>query len=198
MDQVAAKLARDLAASSPCKKRKVGAVIVSPTGTIISTGINHNPTGDCEDSLGNTMKSTLHAEVDAILNAGPTSLTGSTIYVTHEPCGACAAYMAEVGISTTIVVDEFLKFDHDKLRFDLVPPVAFEALAEVLTYGARKYKANNWKNCNDTSRYIAATYRHIEAYRKGEQYDPESGLSHLKHALTNIAFLLYFEEISNG
>ena len=61
-------------------------------------------------------------------------------------------------------------------------------------YGAKKYKPNNWQQVDDTDRYIAALYRHLEAYRGGEKVDEESQLSHLKHAITNIAFLLYFEE----
>lgn len=88
----------------------------------------------------------------------------------------------------------FRKNDKNKLRYDLIPPEVNEALAQILTFGANKYEANNWKKCEDTSRYIAALFRHIEAYRKGEKIDKESGFSHLKHALCNLAFLVYFEE----
>jgi len=88
-----------------------------------------------------------------------------------------------------------LKFDTGKLRYSLIPPVATRALAEILTYGAEKYAPNNWQSVsNAEERYTDALLRHLEAYRTGEKIDLESGFSHLKHAITNIAFLLYFED----
>lgn len=64
-----------------------------------------------------------------------------------------------------------------------------EALAKVLTFGARKYKPNNWKQCTDTGRYLAAAHRHLNAVMLGEDNDPETGLPHIDHALCNIMFL---------
>lgn len=83
-----------------------------------------------------------------------------------------------------------MKYDGGKLRYDLVPVEVHEALAEVLTYGANKYADNNWQSV-ESDRYVAALFRHLNAWRKGEQVDEESGYHHLKHALTNVAFLLY-------
>ena len=37
--------------------------------------------------------------------------------------------------------------------------------------------------------------RHLEAWRAGEKVDKDSKLSHLSHALTNVAFLIEFEKI---
>jgi len=88
-----------------------------------------------------------------------------------------------------------LKHDKDKLRYSLVPPEAIKALAEVLTYGAKKYEANNWQKIeNAEERYIDALYRHLEAYRAGYAIDEESHLHHLDHAITNLAFLIWFRE----
>ena len=92
---------------------------------------------------------------------------------------------------------DFIKYDNGKLQYSLIPPIALEELAKTLTYGANKYEANNWKNVDDKSRYVDALYRHLEAWRSGKSVDYESGLSHLSHALTNIAFLIYFEDIEN-
>ena len=87
------------------------------------------------------------------------------------------------------------KYDSDKLRYDLIPPLATKALAEVLTFGAVKYAPNSWQNVPEGERrYTAALMRHFEAYRSGEEIDPETGLSHLKHAICNLAFLLHFQE----
>lgn len=85
------------------------------------------------------------------------------------------------------------KYDQGKLRYDLVPVEAHEALAEVFTYGAAKYDDNNWQQV-ESKRYVAALFRHLNAWRKGESHDGESGLHHLKHALTNVAILLWKEE----
>lgn len=86
--------------------------------------------------------------------------------------------------------NEFIKYNIGKLRYDLIPTSATKELAKALTYGATKYPANNWKKCKDKNVYIAALYRHLEQWRSGEEIDEESGLSHLSHAITNIAFLI--------
>jgi hypothetical protein len=86
------------------------------------------------------------------------------------------------------------KYDSDKLRYDLIPVTAIEGLAKVLTFGAVKYEPNGWKTVeNAKERYYAALFRHLLAWRNGEKLDPESGLHHLEHVLTNVTFLLEFE-----
>ena len=92
------------------------------------------------------------------------------------------------------------KDDSDKLRYDLLPPNAIEKIVKILTFGAKKYAPDNWKFVNDWKpRYIAALMRHLEAYRKGELIDPESGESHLSHMLCCGIFLLEKEiEESNN
>lgn len=73
------------------------------------------------------------------------------------------------------VYDDYLNFE--------------ECLARVLTFGARKYKANNWKKCTDTGRYLAAAHRHLNALLRGEALDSETGLSHYDHIACNLMFL---------
>lgn len=84
------------------------------------------------------------------------------------------------------------KYDAGKTRYDLVPVEIEEQLAKALTYGASKYPDDNWKTVEE-KKYYSALRRHLAASMKGEQFDPESGLSHLTHALANVAFLLYNE-----
>ena len=89
---------------------------------------------------------------------------------------------------------EGTKFDTDKLMYDLIPTECLEELAKVLTFGAKKYAPNNWQKVdNFSSRYYSALQRHLEAWRKGEKVDAESGLHHLSHALCNVMFLLWKE-----
>ena len=188
------KLALEEAEKSPCGKRKVGAIITDEHGILLSAGHNHGLTADadCEDSEGVTKGTVVHAEIHAIKNLG--SAKPHKIYVTHQPCDNCLEAIHNAGISEIHIVESFMKFDAGKLRYSLVPPSAIEGLAEVLTYGAKKYKPNNWQKVEDTDRYVDALYRHLEAWRNGEKLDEESGLSHLKHALTNVAFLIHFED----
>jgi len=92
-----------------------------------------------------------------------------------------------------------LKKDAGKPRFDLVPPRALEQVARVLEYGARKYAPNGWRRASaEWSRYLAAAYRHLNAWQRGEDTDPESGLPHLAHAACSLLFLGEYGEEKSG
>lgn len=89
------------------------------------------------------------------------------------------------------------KHDKGKPKYHLIEPEVTEQLAKVLTFGADKYGTYSWKKIDDpNNRYYSAFMRHIEADRMGEDYDEESGLLHLSHALCNLHFLL-FNKIKN-
>ena len=90
-----------------------------------------------------------------------------------------------------------LKYDQGKPRYSLVPPHALEAVAQVLTFGAEKYEANSWQNIEDQDRYLDALIRHVEALRKGETHDDESGLQHMAHVAVNAMFLFEFQKIKD-
>lgn len=62
-------------------------------------------------------------------------------------------------------------------------------IAEVLTFGARKYKPNNWRKCSDTGRYLAAVFRHLDDWNTKGEVDEESGKLHRAHIATNLMFL---------
>lgn len=66
-------------------------------------------------------------------------------------------------------------------------------MVTVLTLGAQKYDDDNWKKVpNAKARYYDACYRHVEAWRVGENLDPETGCHHLAHAICCLMFLLWF------
>jgi hypothetical protein len=88
------------------------------------------------------------------------------------------------------MTDEANKYDSGKLRYDLVPVIAFRGDAEIFTYGAGKYGDHNWEKGLNYSRLFAAVMRHLLAWRSGEDTDPESGLHHIKHARVNLAMIL--------
>lgn len=76
---------------------------------------------------------------------------------------------------------EAMKFDQEKPRMDLLDADALDGLARVLTFGASKYAANNWRQGISNSRLVAALLRHLFAIQRGEDIDPESGLPHIDH-----------------
>lgn len=73
------------------------------------------------------------------------------------------------------------KFDKDKPPMALLDPAFLEGVANVLGFGANKYAAHNWRGGIEYSRLISAAMRHLNAINKGENIDPESGLSHAYH-----------------
>ncbi len=74
-----------------------------------------------------------------------------------------------------------MKFDTEKPRMELLDPKALTGLGQVLTFGAKKYAAHNWREGIHYSRLIAAAQRHLLAIMDGEDIDPESGLMHVDH-----------------
>lgn len=97
-----------------------------------------------------------------------------------------------------IPTSEGRKDDSDKNRIELLPPELVEGVSEVLTYGAKKYDDRNWEKGMKWSRVFGACMRHLWAWWRGEKNDPETGISHLKHAGCNIAFLIAYEERKVG
>lgn len=83
-----------------------------------------------------------------------------------------------------------------KLRVELITPHMTIGLAEVLTYGSRKYDDNNWLKGIPLSVSYGAAQRHLVRFYGGEDIDPESGLHHLKHAMCNIAMMIH--QIESG
>ena len=90
-------------------------------------------------------------------------------------------------------MSDFLKNDKGKLQWSLMPFEQLEDVVRVLMAGATKYGRENWKKCDDISRYKDALMRHVTAYIKGEERDPEDNLPHLAHAICNCLFLQYFD-----
>lgn len=84
---------------------------------------------------------------------------------------------------------EGTKYDGEKPRMDLLDSEFLEHVAQVLTFGAKKYDAHNWRLGIAVSRLIGAAYRHLGAINRGEDLDPESGLSHAAHLGCCIMFL---------
>ena len=68
-------------------------------------------------------------------------------------------------------------------------PVLLEA-GLVKLHGDLKYGRYNWREAGVRgSVYYDAAFRHLAAWWEGEDLDPDSGISHLAHAITGLAVL---------
>lgn len=76
-------------------------------------------------------------------------------------------------------MSEGRKDDQGKLRYDLIPVLPLQDLAETYTVGCKAYGDNNWRQGIKWSRILGAMFRHLEAFRGGELKDKESGCYHL-------------------
>lgn len=85
-----------------------------------------------------------------------------------------------------------IKYDSDKNRLELLSVIAMQGTAAVLTHGAAKYGAHNWRKGLSWSRLIGSTLRHLLAFASGDYVDEESKLPHIDHVAANIMFLQEF------
>jgi ribosomal protein L32 len=86
------------------------------------------------------------------------------------------------------------RYNAGKPDFSLIPMALLEGEARVWNYGAKKYKAWNWMKGMDWSVPFACAMRHMAAWQRGEDTDPETGESHLDHAMCNLRMLRYYAD----
>lgn len=89
------------------------------------------------------------------------------------------------------------KQDYGKAKLSLVPRRIIWDVAAIREYGNNKYPdggPDNWRGV-EPERYRDAAYRHFLRYLDDPKgVDSESGLPHLWHLATNIAFLCELED----
>jgi hypothetical protein len=78
-------------------------------------------------------------------------------------------------------------------RFDLVPPEASWALAEVYGAGLNKYPQRNWEKGYAWGLSIAALERHLNLWKRRESIDAETGCHHLMQVAWHAFALFIFE-----
>lgn len=94
---------------------------------------------------------------------------------------------------------EGARFSSGKNRFDLVPPWSMDQIAQVYTYGTRKYDDDNWwKGLRWKRDVLGCIFRHVWKWVRGEKWDDESGLHHLAHAAWNCIALMEYERNNVG
>lgn len=114
-------LAEAVSTRADCTRRKVGAVLMRPDHTIVSTGYNGAPSkggsclnGECprgrksyedlppESSYDRTGCIALHAEQNALFRASWDEMQGATLYITDAPCDGCKRMIAGTPIERVI------------------------------------------------------------------------------------------------
>ena len=89
------------------------------------------------------------------------------------------------------VGNQTLKADSGKPNLSLVPKQIIYEIEKVRAFGVNKYKdPENWRKV-EIERYHQAMLRHtLAVWDDINARDEESGLLHLSHLATNIAFIL--------
>ncbi len=87
--------------------------------------------------------------------------------------------------------EQALRYNQGKLQWSLVDFDSLEGLVRVLEYGAAKYAPDNWKKGMPVTQVSESLMRHLFAFLRGEDVDPESGCRHISHVMCNVMFLEY-------
>lgn len=117
------EMADVVAKRSTCNRLHVGCVIARDH-RILTTGYNGSPAGfpHCDD-VGHLMvdghcRRTLHGEHNAIIQAAlhGVSISGATVYLTHQPCLTCALMLIQAGIARLVYRGEY----NDALAWEML------------------------------------------------------------------------------
>lgn len=125
---------------SNCMKRRVGAIAVVAQ-RVASTGYNGTPRSlpNCSDGgcgrcnggaqCGRSLEACLclHAEENAIVEAGRGALDGGTLYCTTMPCLGCAKRIVQVGIRRVVWARQY-SHEHDSQALLAMAGVTCEQL----------------------------------------------------------------------
>lgn len=87
------------------------------------------------------------------------------------------------------------KEDTGKARYELLPYEVIDAVAKILTDGARKYDSRNWEKGISYGRVYGAAQRHLTEFwnqflKGGDGINHADGSQlHIDHAITELMFL---------
>ena len=146
-DEYFMNIALEVSKRSTCTRRQIGAIIVSDTGEIRSTGYNGNPRGlpHCEDMgcirdqlkipSGTRMETctAVHAEQNALIQAGPNA-KGGAIYSTIVPCPICSRMIINAQIKRVVYLGDYS--DHGGL--EILKSVGVETVQLKTAYECKK------------------------------------------------------------
>lgn len=98
--------------------------------------------------------------------------------ITYDETGVFAT------LDRTVFTTGAQKDQKGKPRFDLIPPEAMLALAEVYALGAEKYEDRNWEKGIPFSACLGALKRHLNAFELGHMINTADGQhEHIAHVM---------------
>lgn len=103
-------------------------------------------------------------------------------------------YWAQDPIDPKLFAAAGRKDDTGKNELALIDPEFIEGLGAVLTHGGKVYGKYNWQKGISYHRVFSACLRHLYAWWRGQDNDPDTGLSHLYHCAANVMFLAHFHK----
>lgn len=109
------EIAKVVATRATCARKHVGAVVVSPSHQLLSTGYNGAPAGapHCDDvdheMVDGHCVRTVHAEANAIAQAARNGviLEGAELYTTASPCYDCGKLIVSAGIKKVTFDEQY-------------------------------------------------------------------------------------------
>lgn len=96
----------------------------------------------------------------------------------------------------TMLTGEEARKDTGKARFDMLPPEAMYALAELYAFGAKKYPKDDgrgWERGMSWMKCFSPLMRHAWKWRRGEKIDEESNAHHMIAVAWNALALYTYE-----
>jgi dCMP deaminase len=123
-DEYFLKFAAQAAARSDCLRAQVGAVIVNPRRKVKGTGYNNSPAGvesclargvcyriehNIESGTRYETCRSIHAEQNAIIQAGEDNCVGGTMYLYghNQVCILCKRFILNAGIARVVLQKDF-------------------------------------------------------------------------------------------
>jgi hypothetical protein len=134
--------------------------------------------------------------VDTCVDCGLTHLDEPSVITRYDGaprCNDCEQKRALPPCDKAAPTRGGMKFDEGKIRHELLPLKVLRGVAEVLTFGAKKYDDDSWQSVPDAlRRYRAAEQRHFDhVVLDGETTDKDSGLMHAWHYACNALFVAW-------
>ena len=90
--------------------------------------------------------------------------------------------------------DKALRYNEGKPKWSLVHYESMIPMIRVLEFGALKYAPKNWLKPMNETEILESMQRHLAALMDGEEFDQESGVSHMGHIQANAMFYNYHVE----
>jgi dCMP deaminase len=118
LDEYFVKMLDLVATRSTCRRRNVAAILTDETGHLISTGYNGVPAGfphctdepcpGAADAAGDTSKCmAIHAENNAIIQAGGRLRDATRLYCSCSPCFSCTKLILGTNVRTIVVKEVY-------------------------------------------------------------------------------------------